>query len=49
MFEVSANKRTSKGADLVDIYCLGCCDTGSVGEAVFGGLCEIMMIVLLSV
>lgn len=48
MFGVSANKRTKQG-QFVDIYCLGCCATDSVGEAVFGGLREIMMRVLMSV
>ena len=42
MFEVSANKRVKQGI-IVDIYCLGCCDTDSMGEAVFSVWGEIMM------
>ena len=40
MFDVSANKRVKQGI-IVDIYCLGCCDTGSMGEAAFSVLDEI--------
>jgi len=42
VFEVSANKRVKQGL-IIDIYCLGCCDTDSMGEAAFSGLCEIMV------